>query len=348
MALRYPAERIVIRCPNWIGDMVAATAAVRCVRRNYPSAHISLLLRPYVRPVVENAPWFDEIIEEDAGSILRTGKALRRTRYDLALLLTHSFRSALTVWLGRAGRRVGHARNARSWLLTDAVPWPGVGPRPDLVSKVAVYRSLLEHLGCAGAEDHHPELFTSAEEEAATEKLLADHGRDPGRPLLIVSPGAAFGSSKLWEPERFAAAADELCRRHGMQAAVLNGPGEESIAMTIARAMKGQPLIFRANEMTFGRLKAIIRRGALMICNDSGPRHVALAYNVPAVVLMGPTSPLVTDSGCTREIILRQDVPCGPCYLRACPTDHRCMKLITPEMVVGAAEELLEQKAAGV
>ena len=347
MPPRYSASRILIRCPNWIGDMIAATAAVRCIRQNYPKAHIALLLRPYVRPVVESAPWFNEVIEFDRRrgglrEVRRVAKLLRRKpRYDLALLLTHSFSSAALIWLGGAKRRVGHARDGRSWLLTDAVPWPGKGRNPDLVPKVKVYSSLLKYLGCEWAEDQRPEVFTSPEDEAQADRLFEAHGRKPDRELLGIVPGAAYGPSKQWEPARFAAVADELAQTRRMQAALLTGPGEGEIALEIARGMKDIPITFREGEVSFGALKAIVRRCRLMICNDTGPRHLAVAYNVPTVVLMGPTDPVVTHSDYPRAIIIRQEAPCGPCYLRVCPTDHRCMKLITPDMVISAAQELL-------
>lgn len=349
MAVRYPAEQILIRCPNWIGDMVAATAAIRCVRRNYPHAHITLLLRPYVRAVIENAPWLDEIVEFDPvrgklGEVLRVARRLRRKpRFDLALLLTHSFSSALTVWRGRVKRRVGHARNGRSWMLTDAVPRPRMGKNKHLVPKVQVYAELLEYLGCECTDIQRPELFTSEEDETRCDRLLKEHGRDEGKALLVIVPGAAFGSSKLWEPARFSTVADALTGKRNMQAAILTGPGEGPIGDEIARHMRNSPILFAEGEMSFGVLKATVRRSALMICNDTGPRHVAIAYNIPVVVLMGPTDPIVTASDYKKTIILRQDVPCGPCYRRTCPTDHRCMKLITPEMVTGAAEELFDR-----
>lgn len=347
MPLRYPVERILIRCPNWIGDMIAATAALRCMRSNYPRAHIALLLKGYVRPVVAHAPWADEVVEVDprggAAGLFATAKRLRRAPpYDLGLLLTESFNSALMLFLGRAKRRVGHPRDGRRLLLTDAVPWPGSGENPRWVPKVQVHSSLLEYLGCEGANDQRPEVFTAPEDEAEAERLLAAGGRDAGRPLLAIVPGAAYGASKLWPPERFAKAADALAASRRFQAVVLAGSGEERIAAEIARGMKDRPIRFREGEVSFGALKAIVRRSALMICNDTGPRHLAIAYNVPSVVLMGPTSPLVTHSDYARTTILRQDVPCAPCYLRRCPTDHRCMTLITPEMVVAAAEVLLE------
>jgi heptosyltransferase-2 len=346
LPLRYPAERILIRCPNWIGDMIAATAALRCMRANYPKAHIALLLKAYVRPVIAHAPWADEVVELDPrgglAGLLATAKQLRGAPpYDLALLLTQSFNSALIVRLGRAKRQVGHARDGRRLLLTDAPPWPGRGENPRLVPKVQVYSNLLEYLGCSGADDRRPEVFTSPEEEAQAEKLLAERGREAGRPLLAIVPGAAYGASKLWPPARFARVADALAASRRLQAVVLTGPGEEPIGAEIARAMKEPPISFREGEVSFGALKAIVRRSALMICNDTGPRHLAIAYHIPVVVLMGPTSPVVTHSDYLRTTILRQDVPCGPCYRRRCPTDHRCMMLITPEMVIAAAETLL-------
>jgi heptosyltransferase-2 len=352
MALRIEADRVLVRCPNWIGDAVAATATLRCLRRNYPKARITLLLRQYVRGVFENAPWFDDMIvmegpEGKGRGFLATGGEIRRGRYDLALLMTHSFSSAALAWLGRAKRRVGHAKGGRSWLLTDRVRWPGASDDPERVAKVAVYRSLLEYLGCEGAEDQRPELFTSAQDEALADELLARHRFDASQRLLAVAPGAAYGSSKLWPPERFGLAADELCRSENMRAALLTGPGEGEIALQIARRMETTPVTFREGEISFGALKALVRRCALMLCNDSGPRHLAIAYRVPVVVVMGPTDPAVTDSDYAKTVILRQPVPCGPCYLRSCPVDHQCMKLITPDMAVGAAMELLHGGETG-
>lgn len=329
--------------------MVAATAAVRCVRLNYPDAEISLLLWPYVRPVIENAPWFNRIIEFDRHrgalrQMLHVAGALRKpARFDLALLLTHSFSSALVVWLGRARRRVGHARNGRSWMLTDAVPWPRKGRDIHLVPKVELYSGLLEYLGCDGARDQHPELFTSEEDEKECDRLLEVAGRDPGKKLLAIVPGAAYGASKLWGLERFAAVANALAQRRNLQAALLTGPGETAIGQAIAGGITSRALTFPEGRMSFGALKALVRRSALMICNDTGPRHVAIAYNVPVVVIMGPTDPIVTHSDYARTHIIRREVPCGPCYLRVCPTDHQCMKLITPEMVLWAAEDLLDR-----
>lgn len=349
MGLRYPARRILIRCPHWIGDMVAATAAIRCLRRNYPNAHLALLLDDYVAGVAEHAPWCDELVRlpkarrTARGFLDAVGRLRARPPDDLALLLTHSFSSALLARLSGARRRVGHARGGRAWLLTDAVPWPRSDVHPVYVPKVELYSDLLRYLGCEGAEDDRPEVFTSAEDEAQAERILVGCGRDPARRLLAVVPGAAYGASKLWPPERFAAAADRLAERHGLQALLVTGPGERAIADDIARRMTSLPLRLPEGGPTFGALKALLRRCALMLCNDTGPRHLGIALDLPVVVLMGPTHPAVTHSRYPKTIILRQDVPCGPCYRRRCPKDHRCMTAITTEAVTAAAEDLIRR-----
>ncbi len=327
--------------------MVAATAAIRCMRRNYPDAQIDLLLRPYVRPVIENAIWFNRIIELDdkRGGLFEMLRIAHRLRepapYDLALLLTHSFRSAFIAWRSKATRRVGHARHGRSWMLSDPVPWPGEGATAKFVAKVEIYSSLMEYLGCVGAREQHPQVFTSEQDEGDCKKLLLKKGWNPERPLFCLVPGAKYGGSKLWPPDRFAAVGEALANRHHMQPVILTGPGEETIGHEIARNIAHQPILFLPKEASFGVVKSAVRRSVLMVCNDTGPRHIAIAYNVPVVVLMGPTDPRVTHSDYARTVILRQNVPCGPCYLRQCPTDHRCMKLITPQMVIDAAEDLL-------
>ena len=128
-----------------------------------------------------------------------------------------------------------------------------------------------------------------------------------------------------------------------MQAMILTGPGEGAIGREVAGCMAATPITFAAGEMTFAHLKGMIRRAALMLCNDTGPRHLAIAYHVPVVVIMGPTDPAVTASDYQKTTIVRQSVPCAPCYLRTCPLDHQCMRRITPEQVVTAAEELVQR-----
>ena len=107
---------------------------------------------------------------------------------------------------------------------------------------------------------------------------------------------------------------------------------------------KGVVSLLRANGgkgVTVGGLKEVVRGARLMVCNDTGPRHMAVAFGVPLVTLFGPTDPVWAETFYERERIVRVDVPCGPCQLKVCPIDHRCMKGISVEMVMGAVGGVL-------
>src|SRR5262249_6282330 len=115
---------IAVFLPNWVGDAVMATPAVRALRRHFPAARLVGVLRPYVAGVLEGAPWLDaQILLDTRGPWSRrwpaAALALRRHRPDLAILFPNSFRSAIVARLGGCKRRVGYARSARGWLLTD-------------------------------------------------------------------------------------------------------------------------------------------------------------------------------------------------------------------------------------
>ena len=157
-----------------------------------------------------------------------------------------------------------------------------------------------------------------------------------------MTPGASFGSSKLWPPAHFA-----RCRRRDRTAArrspvvLAPGPGEEALAQEIARAMREPALVLAEPPTSLAELVALIAGAALHLGNDTGPRHIAVALGIPTIVLIGPTDPRHTAHQLERQRVLREAVPCSPCGLKACPIDQRCMTRIAPERVVAAAAELL-------
>ena len=347
-------RHIAIDCPNWVGDAVMATPALRCMRCSYPDARIVLVMRPYLRDIFRDAPWFDDILEyrppgangpfawqRGAGYMLGTVRRLRYEDLDLALLLTHSFRAALLARLAGARRRVANTRGDQAFLLTDALPWPREDGERVPLPKVEAYMRLCRHLGCKYTDERQLELHYAPEVGREAERLVRKAGGDPDRSMFGIVPGASFGSAKFWNTEKFAEVADALMERHGWQAALLCGPGEAELGRQIARNMARRPLQFDPRELTLSVLKPVVDRCHLLVTTDTGPRHIGTAFRVPTVVLMGPTHPRHTETGYDREIVLRRDVPCGPCHLRECPRDHRCMQLITAEMVIDAAERLL-------
>lgn len=344
-------ETILAMSPNWVGDVVMATPAFRALRASFPEAEITLLLRPYVRKILEGADWFDRVVDFDrrTSGLAQGLKLFRRLggkSFDLAVVFPNSFSTALLAYLSGAKRRVGYSKDGRAFLLTRAMPRPGEGPseegrfRP--VYMVDYYLDLVE---AAGAKPHGRalELFVPPETEAKTERLFGELGIDGNEPLIGLNPGAAFGASKCWPPERFAEAGDRLSERFGARCLVLAGPGEEAVQAAIAGAMRTRPLAPPASRVGLDVLKGLVKRLALLVTNDTGPRHFAHAFSVPAVVLMGPTDPRYTQCDSERARVLRADVDCGPCHRKTCPTDHRCMTALTAGQVVEAAEALLER-----
>ena len=338
------AKRIVVRAPNWVGDVVMATPTFRALRENYPDAHLAVILKPYVRPILNGAPWFDEVIETTGTGIAPTmalARRLRSDRFDLAVLLPNSFRSALEAWLGRAHRRIGYDRRSRGILLSDPIAPPRdaegrFAPR----NMVDYYLTLCQHLGCQDLSQRE-ELFVSPECQQRADAFFEKREIDPETKLVGLNPGGAFGSSKLWPADRFAVVADALAERTNFRIILFGSPSERPILEAVAAQMEHDAVVPEPGELDLDTLKPLMRRCCLLVTNDTGARHFAVAFDVPVVCIMGSTSPLYTHVNLDRQIVVRVDVDCGPCQKKACKTDHRCMKLITPDMVLAAADTLL-------
>ena len=336
----------MVRAPNWVGDVVMATPAFRALRQAFPEAHLAVVLRPYVEPILRGAPWFDEVVAlEDRGArnFAAVVARLRRGRFDLGLVLPNSFRTALEFFLGGVRRRVGYERRRRAVLLTDPIPAPrDENGRFVPQNMVDYYLRLCQAVGCEDLSQRE-ELFITPECQRRADALLEKWAIGPEDLLVGVNPGGAFGSSKLWLPERFARVADTLAERHGARVILFGAPSERPILQAVAEAMKTAPILPEAGDVDLDVLKPLMRRCCLLVTNDTGARHYAVAFGVPVVCVMGSTSPLYTNVNLERQAIVRVDVDCGPCQKKVCTTDHRCMTLITPEMVLEAAERLLSR-----
>ena len=105
--------------------------------------------------------------------------------------------------------------------------------------------------------------------------------------------------------------------------------------------MKAPAIDLQKHGLSLGSLKEIIRRCDVMVTNDTGPRHIAAAFGVPVVTVFGPTHPEWTEIYFDKERKVSVPVPCGPCQLKKCPLDHRCMTQVTPDTVFRAASQLL-------
>jgi heptosyltransferase-2 len=338
------AREILVRGPNWTGDLIMATPGFRALRAGFPEAHITLLVRSELKPLLEGAPWFDVVWPLAShplrlGALLREGRALRRSkRFDLGLCLPDSFESALLMRLAGVRRSVGYARGGRDALLHQAVPPPRSGGRRVLLARELYVLGLVEALGCA-ARGTGLELFVTDAEEREADARLRERGVDPAAKIALLAPGASFGASKLWPAESFAAVGDALAEQ-GAQVVVVGAPGERALAARVLAAMRAGAFDL-AGALGLGGLKALVRRARVLVANDAGARHVAVAFGVPCVVVMGPTALEKTNLNLERVGVLTADVACRPCYLRDCPIDHRCMTRVPPALVAAEGARAL-------
>jgi heptosyltransferase II len=347
-------RKLLIRSPNWVGDAVMCVPALREIRRIFCQAHISLLVRPWVRDVYAAVDFVDEILEYDSDGahkgwmgFYRLVRELRRARFDLAILLQNAFGAALLAWTARIPLRVGYARDVRSPLLTHACR---IDPAVRRIHQIYYYLGILSGVGLMEPRiwlqnglRFSLALEVCESDQTAARALLRRHGAEPGRVIVALSPGAAYGSAKRWLSERYAAVADALVVQYRACIIILGSPAEVSTAQEVAGRMT-RPAVVLAGATTLGQLMGLIRESSLLITNDSGPMHLAAALGVPQLAIFGSTDEIATGPLSTVAAVIKQPVECSPCLLRECPTDFRCMTGISVERVLSAAVSKLESR----
>jgi heptosyltransferase-2 len=340
-------KRIAVFLPNWIGDVVMATPAIRALREHFREVSLICVSKPYVADTLAGAPWFDETVLFDKkgppeNQFRGALKRLSREPLDAAVLFPNSFRPALLAKLAGAREIVGFARYFRDFLLTRrlyATRNADGSFKP--VPVIDDYNRIVQLLDVPDP-GHRMELFTTDIDETAAERSSNNFSLHRFPFIVGLNPGGAFGSSKHWPTEYFVELSKSLVKEYGCGVLVLCGPSERQIAQEIVNKSQHANVMSLADEpLSIGLTKAMVRRLRLLITTDSGPRHFAAAFDVPVVSLFGPTHIGWTETYFDKAIHLQLQVPCGPCQLRVCPLDHRCMIDLKPSMVLTAANQLL-------
>ncbi len=340
-------RHILVRAPNWTGDLIMATPGLRALRAGHPGAHIALHLRAELLPLVAGAPWCDEAIpvrsyRAGLGALLAEARALRVRGFDLGVCLPDSFSSALLLRAAGVSRVIGYRRGWRSALLHQAVAPPQAAGRRMLIAREQHVLGLC--IAAGGVQrGTQLELFVTPDEATEGAAALVKGGVARSEAYAVLAPGASFGPSKLWPAEYFARVGDEIARA-GARVVVIGTPEERALAERLVGAMR-EPAANLAGVLGLGALKAVLQGARVLVCNDAGARHIGVAFGVPSVVMMGPTALEKTSWNLERVSVFTADVECRPCYQRECPIDHRCMTRIPPERV--AAEALPALSDAG-
>jgi len=339
--------RLLIRATNWVGDAIMALPALRAVRARFPEAEIAILARPYVADLYREQRVCDRLIEYDANGVHagipggeRLARELRGQDFDTALLLQNAFDAAWIAWRAGIAARIGYARDGRSWLLTNAVKVPRAGEIPE--HEMFYYLELLRRVGWIEKlpEQDAIRFDVSEEKRRRGAEILLEAGARPHALRIALGAGASFGAARCWAPERFAEAANRLAEQNDADVVLIGTAGETLVTGAIAQKLR-KPAIDLTGKTTIAELPGTLSQCHLFIGNDSGVMHVAAAVGLAVVGVFGPTDPFGTAPATSRRAIVQEKPYCSPCFLRRCPTDHRCMTGISAEMVEAAARPWL-------
>jgi len=340
-------KRILVVRTDRIGDVLLSTPVIESLRKSYPNAYIAAMVSPYAKDIVEGNPYLDDVIIYDKEGrhkswkrTLEFGFRLRERKFDLALVLHPTNRAHLVSFLAGIPRRVGYGRKS-GFLLTDKIKHDKQrGEKHE--SEYAL--DLVRHLGL----DPHgkaPFMPLKAESEKWTEELFKLEGVKRSDKLLAIHPAASC-PSKIWPNERFAAAADRLAEKYGFKVLILCGPKDTALAEDMRKRMTCQAVNL-AGKNSVSQLASVLKRCSLFISNDSGPVHIAAALGVPVISIFGRNQKGLSPRrwGPVADKLsraLHKDIGCVECLAHNCVKGFACLKAITVDDVVNAAEELLK------
>jgi heptosyltransferase-2 len=335
--------RLGVILPNWVGDVVMATPALRALRKLAGDGTLVGIMRPYVASVLAGTDWLDEVVLYEKKQGRQARERLQAAKLDAIVLLTNSLRTGWMAWRSGARERVGMAGNLRSPLLTTKVYSPRQGWRRAPLPAIGGYLQVAQ---AAGAAPEAPilELATTAEDEAAADAAWQRLGLVAGDRVAVINTGGAFGAAKDWPPTSFGQLARRLAVEEDMHVVFNCGPAERLAVRAIAEAVGHERVTSLAEEpqLPLGLTKAVIRRASLLVTTDSGPRYFGVAFGVPTVTLFGPTNPRLVPTYGPYEKAVSLGLDCQPCMERVCPLKHhRCMRDLTVERVYAAATAML-------
>jgi heptosyltransferase-2 len=344
---------LLVRATNWVGDAIMALPALRAVRQRFPQAHISILALPYVADIYRGQGIADELIAYDRSSVHagirgreRLAAALKAQKFDTALLMQNAFDAAWIAWRAGIPERIGYNRDGRGLLLTKAIAVPKAGEIP--AHEKYYYLELIRRVGWIDGLPDVTEISLQVPEADArhAEEKLQIFGARNGSRRIAVGAGASYGSAKCWPPEKFARAIHQLRKERDVEIILFGTQGEKEVAAAI-QAELDVPALDLTGKTEISELPSLLSRCTAFLGNDSGAMHVAAAVGLPVVAVFGPTDPYGTAPVTPRSTIIQERPYCSPCFLRRCPTDHRCMKAVRPEQVsAGMLQALAEVPAA--
>jgi len=325
-------RRVIIRLPNWVGDVVHSLPALGAIRSHFGDAELTAVARGEVGTILCGCALVDHVVsygsKPSLRGLLRATAGLRKGAFDLGIVLTNSFESALLFFLAGIKRRVGYATDRRQWLLSDPIDCTLSTRR---LHQAEYYLAMLSQIGIPPGE-LTARLRLGRIERLKAQERLVEAGWSPGQRLFAFCPGAGSGGAKRWPIARFVSLAEKVAGSFGGKVIFLGGPTEGELGRIVYENRNGRFLNF-IGQTTLREAMGLLSLCELTVGNDSGLIHLADALGVPALVLFGPTDPKRTAPRSRHSLVLQRGVDCSPCELHECPIDHRCMDELSVQEV---------------
>jgi lipopolysaccharide heptosyltransferase II len=347
--MRQDPKRILVKEVNWLGDLVISLPALRALRRAYPEASVSVLVKRELAGFFDGMEWLAEVIPYRVAHGLASLRdqvtivsEIRQRQFDLAVLFPNSFASALWVALAGVPRRAGYATDGRSLLLTDRVNQSARMIRghqsQDWLALVRHAAGITDGEVADAAASHQPsrdqQLIDRPLEVAGQhrERMIVWLGQTrtrPEAPLIAIAPAAAYGPAKEWPQEHYAELIDLLGERYGAESVLIGGAGEHERCAAIAAKVR-VPTIVAVGETSIGELIALLSLCSGFAGNDSGAMHLAAALGIPTAGIFGSTNPERTGPRGPKAAVIYHQIECSPCLARTCRYGHyKCLRGIT-------------------
>jgi heptosyltransferase-2 len=343
-------QKVLVLQTSFLGDTVLTLPLISEIKRRFPTSHLTLMCGPLAAELLQDHPNIDAIVVDDKkgadkglGGLWRKGKLLRRQGYTMALSPHKSLRSALLLYFGRIPYRVGFWQS-KGWFLFNARVTRKTGGHD-----VERTLSILQSFGIA-PEDCQRALNLPCTDESrdSVARLLDSLSITPDRLLIGISPGSVW-PTKRWSISGFAGLIRLLKEQYPCEVLLFGGPEDVAVAAAI-QELCGHAAIDLAGKVDLRRLPAALSACRILVTNDSAPMHIAVACNVPTVAIFCATTPALGFYPYTANaIVVEKDLHCRPCGShggRRCPLGtENCIRLISPEQVFSAVQELLSRQA---
>lgn len=339
------AGPLLVIGPSWVGDMMMSQALYRLLKSAVPERPIDVLAPGWSLPLLELMPEVRHGWEMPLGhgqlellARYRMARQLRQSRYEQAIVLPNSFKSALIPYWAKIPKRTGWRGEMRYRLLND------VRILDKQQYPLMVQRFLALGLDPGDALPQpllHPYIEVDAD---LVKQTLSDHKLGTEKPIIALCPGAEFGPAKQWPEDYFAALAQRKID-DGYQIFLLGSANDQAAVRGILDAMPEaarESCSDLAGKTRLAEATLLMAAADAVICNDSGLLHIAAALNKPLIALYGSTSPSFTPPLADRVAIHSLAVDCGPCFQRTCPLGHlKCLTQVKPEQVAASLDRLL-------